>query len=159
MTYKDAFGMDVTYGVGEAVDKNGGVDVTHFGAIKQVQLNWNYDKEGIPSATELTIRSSKIPAGSVIVSARLVVLKAAATAATTVDVGLVKLNNAATDPHVIDTDGLIDGGALAAGIVTGAGDLIGKPVGSDDGYLAIAPSASTDAALGGLEAVLIVEYV
>lgn len=159
MTYNDAFGMKVTYGNGEAVDKNGGVDVTHFGAIKQVQLNWNYDKDGIPSDTDLTIRSSKIPAGSVILSARLAVLKAAATPATTVNVGLVKIDNTAAVPSVIDTDGLIAAGALAAGVLTGAGALVGKPVGNADGYISVTPSATTAAALGGLEAVLIVEYV
>lgn len=155
MAYKDAFGMDVTYGVGEAVDKNGAVDVTHFGAIKQVQLNWNYDKDGIPSSSNLTIRSSKIPAGSAILNARLVVLKAAATAATTVDVGTCELDGTA-----IDADGLLDGVALSAGVKDPVASeaLIGTVV-TEDSYITVAPSAQTDAALGGLEAVLIVEYV
>lgn len=155
MTYTDAFGMKVTYGVGEAVDKNGAVDVTHFGAIKQVQLAWNYDKDGVPSSSNLTIRSAKIPAGSAILNARLVVLKAAATAATTVDVGTCKLNGTA-----IDADGLLDGVALSAGVKDPVASeaLIGTVV-AEDSYISVAPSASTDAALGGLEAVLIVEYV
>lgn len=159
MTYKDAFNMDVTYGVGEAVDKNGAVDVTHFGAIKQIQLNWNYDKDGIPSATDLTIRSSKIPAGSAILNARLVVLKAAATAATTVDVGAVKLDGTATAQDT-EGNGLLDGVALSAGVKDPVASevLIGKVV-TEDSYIKIAPSAQTAAALGGLYAVLIVEYV
>lgn len=154
MSYTDAFGMHVTYGVGEAVDKNGAVDVTHFGAVKQIQLNWNYDKEGIPSKTDLTIRSAKVPAGSAILDAKLVVLHAAATAATTVDVGTCKLNGTA-----IDADGLLDGVALSAGVkgVT-AEALIGTVV-SEDSYITVAPSASTAAALGGLVATLIIEYV
>lgn len=155
MAYKDAFGMDVTYGVGEAVDKNGVVDVTHFGAIKQLELNWDYDKDGIPSSTDLTIRSSKIPAGSAILNCRLVVLEAAATAATTVDVGTCKLNGTA-----IDADGLLDGVALSAGVKDPVASeaLIGTVV-AEDSYITVAPSAQTDAALGGLKAVLIVEYV
>ena len=159
MTYTDAFGMKVTYGTGEAVDKNGAVDVTHFGAIKQVQLAWNYDKDGVPSSSNLTIRSAKIPAGSAILNCRLVVLKAAATAATTVDVGAVKLNGTATAQDT-DGDGLLDGVALSAGVKDPVASeaLIGKVV-TEDSYIKIAPSASTDAALGGLEAVLIVEYV
>lgn len=159
MAYKDAFEMDVTYGVGEAVDKNGAVDVTHFGAIKQVQLNWNYNKDGIPSTTDLTIRSSKIPAGSAVLNARLVVLKAAATAATTVDVGLVDLDGNAIDADV-GKDGLLDGVALSAGVKDPVASeaQIGTVV-AEDGYIAVTPSALTDAALGGLEAVLIVEYV
>lgn len=154
MTYTDAFGMKVTYGIDEAKDKNGAVDVTHFGAVKQVQLNWDFDKDGVPSKTDLTIRSSKIPAGSAILDAKLVVLKAAATAATTVDVGTCKLNGTA-----IDADGLLDGVALSAGVkgVT-AEALIGTVV-NEDSYITITPSATTAAALGGLRAILIVDYV
>lgn len=154
MTYKDAFGMDVTYGVGEAVDKNGAVDVTHFGAVKQVQLNWDYDKDGIPSSLDLTIRSSKIPAGSVVIGARLVVLEAAATPATTVDVGLVELDAAA-----IDVDGIIASATLAGGCTPGAGALINAAPLAVDGYFVITPSTTTDAALGGLKAIIIVDYV
>jgi len=155
MAYKDAFGMDVTYGIGEAVDKNGVVDVTHFGAIKQLELYWDYDKDGIPSKSDLTIRSSKIPAGSAILNCRLVVLEVAATAATTVDVGTCELDGTA-----IDADGLLDGVALSAGVKDPVASeaLIGTVV-AEDSYITVAPSASTDAALGGLKAVLIVEYV
>lgn len=154
MTYTDAFGMKVNYGLGEAEDKNKVVDVTHFGAVKQVELSWDYDKEGIPSKSDLTIRSSKIPAGSAILDAKLVVLHAAATAATTVDVGTCKLNGTA-----IDADGLLDGVALSAGVkgVT-AEALIGTVV-SEDSYIYLTPSATTAAALGSLKAVLIVNYV
>lgn len=159
MTYEDAFGMKVTYGNGEARDANGVVDVTHFGAVKQIQQVIDFDKDGVPSTSDLTIRSSKIPAGSAVLNARLVVLKAAATAATTVDVGAVKLNGTATtqDPN---GDGLLDGVALSAGVKDPVASeaLIGKVV-TEDSYISVAPSASTAAALGGLYAVLIVEYV
>lgn len=154
MAYKDAFGMDVTYGVGEAVDKNGVVDVTHFGAIKQVELVWDYDKDGIPSKSDLTIRSSKIPAGSAILDAKLVVLSAAATAATTVDVGTCEL-----DGDAIDADGLLDGVALSAGVKGVTAEALIGTVTSVDNYIYLTPSANTAAALGGLKAVLIVNYV
>lgn len=155
MTYKDAFGMDVTYGNGEARDANGVVDVTHFGAVKQIQQVIDFDKDGVPSTANLTIRSSKIPAGSAILNARLVVLKAAATAATTVDVGTCELDGTA-----IDADGLLDGVALSAGVKDPVASeaLIGTVV-AEDSYISVAPSATTAAALGGLYAVLIVEYV
>lgn len=153
MSYKDAFGMEVTYGVGEATDKNGVVDVTHFGAIKQIQQVIDFDKDGIPSALDLTIRSSKVPAGSAIVSAKLAVLKPGATTATTLDIGLVKLDSTA-----IDADGLVDGATCAAGLNIGAGALIGSVL-SEDGYVVVTPSATTAAALGGLYAVLVVEYI
>lgn len=160
MTYKDAFGMNVTYGNGEAKDTNGVVDVTHFGAVKQITQVFDFDKDGIPTCigadnqSTLTIRSSKIPAGSVIVSARLAVLKAAATPATTLDYGLVGL-----DAMEIDADGLIAGATCAAGLKTGEGALIGAAPLAKDGYIVVDPSADTAAALGGLVAVLIVEYV
>lgn len=160
MSYTDAFGMQVTYGVGEAKDKNGTVDVTHFGAVKQITQVFDYDKDGIPECigpdnkSTLTIRSSKIPAGSVILSARVAVLHAAATAATTLDYGLVDL-----EAYEIDSDGLVADATCAAGLKTGAGALIGAAPLTKDGYIVVTPSATTAAALGGLKAVLIVEYV
>ena len=122
MSYVDAFGMTVTYGRDEAKDLNGLVDVTHFGAVHQITAKIDFDELGVPSASGLTIRSSKIPEGSAILDCKLVVLEAAATAATTVDVGTVT---------VVDKDS----------------------------YIKITPSATTAAALGGLKAVLIVDYV
>lgn len=155
MTYNDAFGMHVTYGLDEAKDRNGAVNVTHFGAVKQIQLNWDHNHNGLPLKSNLTIRSAKIPAGSAILNCRLVVLHAAATAATTVDVGTCKLNG--TD---IDADGLLDGVALSAGVKTPVASeaLIGTVV-SEDSYITVTPSATSLAALGGLNAVLIIDYV
>ena len=155
MSYTDAFGMTVTYGRDEAKDLNGLVDVTHFGAVHQITAEIDFDALGVPSATGLTIRSSKIPEGSAILDCKLVVLSAAATATTTVDVGTVELDGAA-----IDEDGLLDGVALSAGVKTPVASeaLIGTVV-AKDSYIKIAPSATTAAALGGLKAVLIVDYV
>ena len=155
MAYTDAFGMKVTYGRDEAKDLNGLVDVTHFGAVHQITAKIDFDELGVPSASGLTIRSSKIPEGSAILDCKLVVLEAAATAATTVDVGTVEL-----DGDAIDTDGLLDGVALSAGVKTPVASeaLIGTVV-AKDSYIKVSPSASTAAALGGLKAVLIVDYV
>lgn len=154
MSYTDAFGMKVTYGRGEAKDLNGAVTEETLGAVHQISVDIDFDALGVPSVSDLTIRSAKIPAGAAILSARLVVAKAAATTATTVDVGTVKLNGTA-----IDEDGLIDGADLTAAVKTGAGALIGTINGTDDAYIKIAPSATTAAALGGLKGKLIVEYV
>lgn len=156
MAYTDAFGMSVTYGLGEGKDLNGCVSEITLGAIHQISVDIDFDKLGVPSVSDLTIRSAKIPAGSAVLSAYLVVAKAAATAATTVDIGTVELDGTA-----IDEDGLLDGAALSAGVKVG-GDaseaLIDKIV-AKDSYIKIAPSATTAAALGGLKAKLIVEYV
>lgn len=154
MSYTDAFGMKVTYGRDEAVDENGLVTVNHFGARHQLVLDIDYDANGLPSVADLTIRSAKIPAGAAIVGADLVVLKAAADATVTVDVGTVKLDGTA-----IDEDGLVDGATLAAGVKAGAGALIGTVAGADDGYVKVAASSTAAADLKGLKALLIVDYV
>lgn len=156
MAYKDAFGMITEYGRDEGKDLNGSVTITHFGSVHQLEIDWDFDRDGVlkASSDDLTIRSAKVPAGAAILSAKVVVLKAAATAATTLDVGLVKLDGTA-----IDADGLLAAGALGAGVLTGAGALIGKINGADDGYIKLTPSAATVAALGGLKARVIIDYV
>lgn len=154
MSYTDAFGMKVTYGRGEAIDLNGCVSEITLGATHQISVDVDFDKLGVPSVTDLTIRSAKLPAGCAIVGATLVVLKAAADATVTVDIGTVKLDGTA-----IDEDGLVDGATLAAGVKAGAGALISAIAGADDGYIKIVPSSTAAADLKGLKAKLIVEYV
>lgn len=154
MSYKDAFGMNVTYGRDEAIDSNGLVTVNHFGARHQLVLDIDFDANGMPSASDLTIRSAKIPAGAAIVGADLVVLKAATDATVTVDVGTVELDGTA-----IDADGLVAAQALSAGVHTGAGALIGTVAGTEDGYVKVTPSSTAAADLKGLKALLIVDYV
>lgn len=155
MAYIDAFGMKVNYGREEGVDENGLVDVTHFGCVHQITQLIDFDANGMPKATtdELTIRSSKVPAGSAVLSAKLVVLAPATAAATTVDVGTVKLDGTA-----IDEDGLVAAQALSAGVKEGEGALIGTVV-AEDSYIKVTPSSTAAADLKGLKAVLIVDYV
>lgn len=156
MAYTDSFGMHVTYGLGEGKDLNGAVSEVTFGAIHQLSVDLDFDALGVPSVSDLTIRSAKIPTGSAILAAYLVVTKAAATAATTVDIGTVELDGTA-----IDADGLIDGATLAAGVKVGgdASEALIDTIVAKDSYIKIAPSATTAAALGGLKAKLIVEYI
>lgn len=155
MTYTDAFGMKVSYGRDEAIDSNGLVDVTHFGAVHQITQVIDFDADGMPKAAaeDLTIRSSKIPAGSAVLSAKAVVLAAAATPGTTINVGTVRLDGTA-----IDDDGLVAAAALSTGVKAGEGALIGTVV-TEDSYIKVTPSATGAAALGGLKAVLVIEYV
>lgn len=152
MSYKDSYGLVVTTGRDEAVDKNGLVSVTHFGGVYQLEMTIDYDAYGVPSVDEISIRNAKIPAGSAILSADLVVKTAAKTPATTVNIGTVKL-----DGTVVDADGLVAAQALSQGASVGAGALINTVV-AEDQYISVTPSAATDAALGGLKGKLIVTY-
>lgn len=153
MTFNDAFGMKVTYGLGEAVDLNGCVSEVTFGAIHQISVDIDFDAMGVPSIEDLTIRSAKLPAGSVVLDAYLSVSNAAAQTATTVDIGTVKLNGTA-----IDADGLVAAAALSAGLKVGEGAVVKTAV-AEDSYIKITPSAATAEALGGLKAKLIIEYI
>ena len=153
MTFNDAFGMKVTYGLGEAVDLNGCVSEVTFGAIHQISVVIDFDALGVPSVSDLTIRNAKIPAGSVVLDAYLSVSNAAAQTATTVDIGTVKLNGTA-----IDADGLVAAAALSAGLKVGEGAVVKTAV-AEDSYIKITPSAATAEALGGLKAKLIIEYI
>lgn len=153
MTFNDAFGMKVTYGLGEAVDLNGCVSEVTFGAIHQISVVIDFDALGVPSIEDLTIRNAKLPAGSVVLDAYLSVSNAAAQPATTVDIGTVKLNGTA-----IDADGLVAAAALSAGLKVGEGAVVKTAV-AEDSYIKITPSAATAEALGGLKAKLIIEYI
>ena len=153
MTFNDAFGMKVTYGLGEAVDLNGCVSEVTFGAIHQISVEIDFDAMGVPSIEDLTIRSAKLPAGSVVLDAYLSVSNAAAQSSTTVSIGTVKLDGTA-----IDADGLVAAAALSAGLKVGEGAVVKTAV-AEDSYIKIAPSAATAEALGGLKAKLIIEYI
>ena len=48
--------------------------------------------------------------------------------------------------------------ALSAGVKAGEGALIGTVV-AEDSYISVTPSVSTASALGGLKAILIIDYV
>lgn len=153
MTFTDAFGMKVTYGLGEAVDLNGCVSEVAFGAIHQISVVIDFDALGVPSVSDLTIRNAKIPAGSVVLDAYLAVSNAAAQPGTTVNIGTVKLDGTA-----IDEDGLVAAEALSAGLKVGEGAVVDTTV-AEDSYVKITPSAATAEALGGLKAKLIIEYI
>lgn len=153
MTFTDAFGMKVTYGLGEAVDLNGCVSEVTFGAIHQISVVIDFDALGVPSISDLTIRNAKIPAGSVVLDAYLAVANAAAQPGTTVNIGTVKLDGTA-----IDEDGLVAAEALSAGLKVGEGAVVDTAV-AEDSYVKITPSAATAEALGGLKAKLIIEYI
>lgn len=152
MSYKDSYGLVVSTGRDEGFDKNGAVSVTHFGGVYQLEIALDFDANGVPSTEDLSLRNAKIPAGAAILGADVVVHKAAATPATTVNVGTASLDGSA-----IDADGLVAAGALSAGVVVGEGALI-NTITTEDSYISVTPSAATAAALGGLKGKIIVTY-
>lgn len=157
MAYTDSFKLKQPVGLGEGKDPNGCVSEVTFGAIHQISVEIRGEDMPKADADSLTIRSAKLPVGCAVLSAMLVVEKEAATNSTTLKVGTVKLGN----KDAVD-ENLIAAVALEDGVKNGAGALLDKIVKGDekkdDLYIKLTPSA-TGAALAGLKAKLIVEYV
>lgn len=121
-------------------------------------LNWDFDFENIPGVSTVDAAVPTIPAGSVIVEARLEVLTVfAGDSINKFDVGLQE-----TDGTEIDNDGLInDAAATSLGWTLGAGSLVGASVGTTDGQVVVSPLTAADAASTPTsgEARLVVKYI
>lgn len=152
MAYKDSFKLTQHVGLGEGKDLNGCVSEVTLGALHQLSVEIRGEDMPKADAEALTIRAAKVPAGSAILSAIVVVEKPAHTAGSTMTIGTVELDG--TD---IDADGLVASANMSAGVKNGAGDLLDTVV-AKDSYIKIATSANAEA-LAGLKAKLIVEYV
>lgn len=156
MSYVDDFGMTVSYGVGEGQELKNRTDVS-TGAIHEIVTDIDYDRFGLPSANAGTAFGrgiAKIPAGSIIDDAVLYVTHAAATPATTLDVGIAK-----KDGTVISADGLIPDATTSTGAKYDASaTLMDSSIGADDGYI-VMTSAGNAAALKGLKGKLVVKFI
>lgn len=120
---------------------------------------WDFSYNDLPDAATNSM-GFVIPANATIVSAKLIVDAAFTSTSTTTDltVGLQK-----ADGTEIDDDGLISAAeatqtaiGTAGNVVTGAGALVGKVIGSNDGELVVTPTAN-DLLTGAGR--VIVEYV
>ena len=116
---------------------------------------WQFTYDNLPDAAAHNLGLS-IPAGSTIVSAKLLVVTAFA-GGTSYTVGLEDSAGAA-----IDADGLLTAAQLATAsltpagkLITGTGALVGTTIGASAGELAVVATGTFTAA----EAQVIVEYI
>lgn len=101
-----------------------------------------FDYDNLPANNEYDQSIPTIPAGSVIVEARLVVSEAfSGGSVAKLDIGL---NEA--DGTAIDADGLFNDAAITVGSEKGAGALIDASIGSNPGQIVVAPLTAADAA-------------
>ena len=150
-------GVAQHYGVRTTNGKFGGQQSTKNGIIKSAV--WDFDYNDLPSQGSTGLQLS-IPANATIVSAKLYVDVAFTSTSTTtdLDVGLYQAGGT-----VIDADGLITVAeatqtaiGTAGNVVTGAGALVGKTIGSSAGELKVTPSVDDLTAGAGR---IVVEYI
>lgn len=155
MTYIDDFGMEVGFGLGEGRELKNRTDVSE-NYIHEIVTDIDYDAYGLPSANAgsgFGRGIAKIPANSVIDEVKLFITSAAATPATTINVGVSE-----KDGTAIDADGLAAAATTGVGLQLGEGALVKASVGAEDGYITIT-SEGTAAALAGLKGKLIVTFL
>jgi len=150
-------GVFNSYGVRTTNGKFGSQQSTKNGVIKSAI--WDFVFNDLPSAGTSAIHAV-IPAGATIISTRLLVDVAFASTSgtTTLTVGLQQANGTE-----IDNDGLIQAAQATdtaietvGNVITGAGALIGKTIGANNGELVVTPSVADLTAGKGR---IVVEYV
>ena len=146
--YVSDFGVGIFTGVDEVVNKNKTSSLLTYGAVSQLIVPVQVVEGDLaPTANGADDISfgrgiAKIPAGAVIKACYLVIRTAAA-ASSTLDVGTYKKEGNSGNMVPIDADGLLDGAATdTAGLVdTTAGALIGT-VTTEDNYIGVTGTAS-----------------
>lgn len=154
MAWIDEYGIERDNGRESTLEENRASHVTTYGAKHQLVVEIDADLYGLPRANKpdgtFSIAVAKVPAGSAVLSALLLV-REAATDSTTVNVGLCKQSGAE-----LDKDGLIVAGSVSAtGLVEGSGALIKKVV-AEDGYIVVEADSGE---AKGLKASLVVEFM
>lgn len=106
---------------------------------------WDFDYNDLPSYGSNNLQFS-IPANATIISAELIVDTAFTSTSTTTDLDIGLYTSGGVE---IDANGLITASeatqttiAVANSVITGAGALIGKGIGSSAGELVVTPSAN-----------------
>lgn len=155
--YVGDFGVERFTGAAEAGNKNETSAILRFGAVHQIVCPVKVVDGVLTPVANLTTGFgrgiAKVPAGSALFDA-YVVVKGAAKSGATLDVGLSE-----KDGTPIDADGLVDGAAVdAKGISTGAGALIDTVI-AEDGYVVVDAATGTDADFVDADITIIVEYV
>ena len=141
--YVSDFGVGIFIGTDEVINKNKSSSLLTYGAVSQLIVPVQVVEGDLApcanGADDVVFGRgiAKIPAGAVIKACYLVI-RGAAAASSTIDVGTYKKNGTA-----IDADGLLDGAATdTAGLVdTTAGALVGTKV-TEDSYIGVTGTAS-----------------
>lgn len=155
--YESDFDIGVFTGIDEVENENQTSSLLTYGAVSQVIVPVKVvngtlcPADNAATGTGFGRGAAKIPAGAVIKSCFLVIRTAAA-ASSTIDVGTYK-----ADGTAIDADGLLDGAATdTAGLIdTTAGALIGTKV-AEDSYIKVTGTASDFA---DVDIDLVVEFI
>lgn len=134
-------GVAQHYGVRTTNGKFGGQQSTKNGVVKSAV--WDFDYNDLPNYGSNGLQFV-LPANATIVSAKLYVDVAFTSTSTTTDLNIGLYTSAGV---AIDADGLIAAAeatqtaiGTAGNVVTGAGALVGKTIGSSAGELVVAPS-------------------
>jgi len=134
-------GVAQHYGVRTTNGKFGGQQSTKNGVVKSAV--WDFDYNDLPNYGSNGLQFV-LPANATIVSAKLYVDVAFTSTSTTTDLNIGLYTSAGS---AIDADGLIAAAeatqtaiGTAGNVVTGAGALVGKTIGSSAGELVVAPS-------------------
>jgi hypothetical protein len=150
-------GVANSYGVRTTNGKFGGQQSTKNGIVKSAV--WDFDYNDLPNYGSNGLQFV-IPASATIVSAKLYVDVAFTSTSATTDLNIGLYTGAGV---AIDADGLIAAAeatqtaiGTAGNVVTGAGALVGKTIGTTAGELVVAPSV--DDLLTGAGRI-VVEYI
>jgi hypothetical protein len=134
-------GVAQHYGVRTTNGKFGGQQSTKNGVVKSAV--WDFDYNDLPNYGSNGLQFV-LPANATIVSAKLYVDVAFTSTSTTTDLNIGLYTSAGV---AIDADGLIAAAeatqtaiGTAGNVVTGAGALVGKTIGTTAGELVVAPS-------------------
>lgn len=136
--YTSVFGVTRVFGLGEGADESNkstslgmeGIEHTLVAKLTATGPDFNKDADNDGTKDSFGRGVANIPAGAVIVSAEIAVRSFEG--AGNVTVGLYK-----KDGTEIDADGLFANKAIATGLLTGEGALVGESVGNAAGYLKV----------------------
>lgn len=160
MAHIDEFGIQRTYGVDEVSETNRASHIATFGAYKQLVIDIDYDKHGLPKANRADgsfgLGVAKVPAGTTPMSCILVTREA--NSAVNLTAKLCKKAGADLTTPELGTFAVTETtAARPATLLSGEGEGLDKMV-KEDAYIKV-DSLNSASELKGLKARLIVEFI
>lgn len=150
---ENSIGVFQTYG---PFDRSDGIGYGVRSDGRRVVVEYVFDYDELPEASETDSAVPVIPANSFITYARMYTVSDSTIGnADTVDVGLQQ-----DDGTEIDNDGLIAAGdpSTAGTWLDGSGALVGTGIGSNDGQVVVAGTSASSNITGG-RFMVVVEYI